>query len=118
MNDNNIQIGIAFDGDADRLALICNKHYFKGDELAILFANKMKKDGIEPIVIGEVKCSSIMYDEINKIGKAIMFKTGHSNLKVKLKETKAHLAAEMSGHIFFMIDILVMMMLYILVLGH
>lgn len=101
MKENNIKIGIAFDGDADRLALLSKNYSFKGDELAILFAKKMFQDGLKPIVIGEVKCSSTMYDEINKIGKAIMYKTGHSNLKVKLKETNAHLAAEMSGHIFF-----------------
>ena len=101
MSKNNIKIGIAFDGDADRLALIVNQHTLKGDELAILFAKKMKRDGLNPIIIGEVKCSQIMYDEINNIGRAIMFKTGHSNLKVKLKEVNAHLAAEMSGHMFF-----------------
>lgn len=101
MKDNDIKIGIAYDGDADRLALLSQNYSFKGDELAILFAKKMLKDGLKPLIIGEVKCSSIMYDEINKIGKAIMYKTGHSNLKVKLKETNAHLAAEMSGHIFF-----------------
>lgn len=101
MNNNNTKIGIAFDGDADRLTLIINQYTLKGDELAILFARKMKNDGLKPIVIGEVKCSSNMFNEINKIGTAVMFKTGHSNLKVKLKELKAHLAAEMSGHIFF-----------------
>ncbi len=101
MKQNDIKIGIAFDGDADRLALLSENYSFKGDELAILFAKKMLKDGLKPIIIGEVKCSMVMYDEINKIGKAIMYKTGHSNLKVKLKETNAHLAAEMSGHIFF-----------------
>lgn len=101
MKENDINIGIAFDGDADRLALISKNYSFKGDELAVLFAKEMVKNGIKPLIIGEVKCSSIMYDEINKIGKALMYKTGHSNLKVKLKETNAHLAAEMSGHIFF-----------------
>ncbi|RAX54522.1 phospho-sugar mutase [Helicobacter sp. 16-1353] len=101
MKKNNIKIGIAFDGDADRLALLSENYSFKGDELAILFAKKMAKEGVKPLIIGEVKCSAIMYEEINKIGKAIMHKTGHSNLKVKLKETNAHLAAEMSGHIFF-----------------
>lgn len=101
MKENDIKIGIAFDGDADRLALLSENYSFKGDELAILFAKKMLENGLKPIIIGEVKCSMIMYDEINKIGKAIMYKTGHSNLKVKLKETNAHLAAEMSGHIFF-----------------
>lgn len=54
-----------------------------------------------PIVVGEVKCTQLMYDKINEMGTAIMYKTGHSNLKVKLKELNAHLAAEVSGHIFF-----------------
>ncbi|TLD96867.1 phosphomannomutase/phosphoglucomutase [Helicobacter jaachi] len=101
MQADSIPIGIAFDGDADRLALLTTHHNYKGDELAILFARDMKRHCLSPIVIGEVKCSQTMYDEINKIGKAIMHKTGHSNLKVKLKETNAHLAAEVSGHIFF-----------------
>lgn len=101
MKEKNIPIGIAFDGDADRLALLSTNHSYKGDELAILFAREMTHRGIKPVVIGEVKCSQVMYDEINKIGKAVMYKTGHSNLKVKLKELNAHLAAEMSGHIFF-----------------
>ncbi|MGX2985408.1 phosphomannomutase/phosphoglucomutase [Helicobacter sp. 23-1048] len=101
MKDAQIPIGIAFDGDADRLALLSENYSYKGDELAILFAREMASRGIKPIVVGEVKCSSVMYDEIGKIGKAVMYKTGHSNLKVKLKELNAHLAAEMSGHIFF-----------------
>jgi len=55
-----------------------------------------------PTVIGEVKCSQVMYDELERRGaKAIMYKTGHSNLKVKMKETNADLACEVSGHIFF-----------------
>lgn len=101
MKANDIKIGIAFDGDADRIGLLTQNYHFKGDELAILFAKQIAKDGTKPVVIGEVKCSVIMYNEINKIGNAIMYKTGHSNLKVKLSETNAHLAAEMSGHIFF-----------------
>ncbi len=90
-------IGFAYDGDADRIAFLTKEHNFKGDELAIIFAKNMKN----PVVVGEVKCSQVMYDEINKIGKAIMYKTGHSNLKVKMKEVGADLAAEVSGHIFF-----------------
>ena len=101
MKENDIKIGIAFDGDADRIGLLTKHYHFKGDELAILFARQIAKDGTKPIVIGEVKCSAVMYSEIDKIGRAIMFKTGHSNLKVKLSETNAHLAAEMSGHLFF-----------------
>ncbi|RUM67377.1 MAG: phosphomannomutase/phosphoglucomutase [Sulfurospirillum sp.] len=90
-------LGFAYDGDADRIAVLTPKHNIKGDELAILFSRTMQN----PTIIGEVKCSQVMYDEINKIGKAIMYKTGHSNLKVKIKETNADLAAEVSGHIFF-----------------
>ncbi|MCL9822206.1 phosphomannomutase/phosphoglucomutase [Helicobacter colisuis] len=90
-------IGFAFDGDGDRLALIKGDKVYKGDELAIIFAQKIPN----PIIIGEVKCSLNMFESINKIGQAIMYKTGHSNLKIKLKETNAHLAFEVSGHIFF-----------------
>ena len=90
-------LGFAYDGDADRIAVLTRKHNIKGDELAILFSKTMQN----PTIIGEVKCSQVMYDEINKTGKAIMYKTGHSNLKVKIKETGADLAAEVSGHIFF-----------------
>ena len=90
-------LGFAYDGDADRIAVLTKKHNIKGDELALLFSKTMKN----PTIIGEVKCSQVMYDEINKIGTAIMYKTGHSNLKVKIRETDADLAAEVSGHIFF-----------------
>ena len=55
-----------------------------------------------PVIVGEVKCTQIMYDIINESGgQAVMYKTGHSNLKVKLKELNADMAAEVSGHIFF-----------------
>ena len=101
LDSKNINIGIAYDGDADRVALLSRTHNFKGDELAILFAKDIATRKQNPLVIGEVKCSQIMYDEINKFGKAYMYKTGHSNLKVKLKELNADLACEMSGHIFF-----------------
>lgn len=103
MKTNNIPIGLAFDGDGDRIALLTSNHSYKGDELAILFAQNLAKElkNIRPLIIGEVKCSKIMYDEIDKIGQSVMYKTGHSNLKVKLKEINAHLAVEMSGHMFF-----------------
>ena len=90
-------LGFAYDGDGDRIAVLTKKHNFKGDELAIILSKQMDN----PIVIGEVKCSQVMYDEINARGKAVMYKTGHSNLKVKIKELNADLAAEVSGHIFF-----------------
>ncbi len=91
-------IAFAYDGDADRIAVLTHKNNIKGDMMALLFSLGMEK----PTVIGEVKCSQVMYDELEKRGcNAIMYKTGHSNLKVKMKETNADLACEVSGHIFF-----------------
>jgi len=91
-------IAFAYDGDADRIAVLTHKNNIKGDMMALLYSMKMDK----PTVIGEVKCSQMMYDELERRGaKAIMYKTGHSNLKVKMKETDADLACEVSGHIFF-----------------
>jgi phosphomannomutase/phosphoglucomutase len=91
-------IAFAYDGDADRIAVLTHKHNIKGDQMALLYTMKMEN----PTVIGEVKCSQVMYDELERRGaKAIMYKTGHSNLKVKIKETGADLACEVSGHIFF-----------------
>jgi len=91
------EYGFAYDGDADRIAFLTKKHNVKGDIMALLFAKTMKN----PVIIGEVKCTQIMYDKINESGTAVMYKTGHSNLKVKLKELNADMAAEVSGHIFF-----------------
>ena len=91
-------IAFAYDGDADRIAVLTHKHNIKGDQMALLYAMKMDN----PTVIGEVKCSQVMYDELERRGAtAIMYKTGHSNLKVKMRETNADLACEVSGHIFF-----------------
>jgi len=91
-------IAFAYDGDADRIAVLTHKHNIKGDQMALLYAMGMEN----PTVIGEVKCSQVMYDELARRGAtAIMYKTGHSNLKVKMRETNADLACEVSGHIFF-----------------
>jgi len=98
LNSGNFDIGFAFDGDADRIAVLTPKENIKGDILALILSKVMDK----PTVIGEVKCSQVMYDTIRERGgKAVMYKTGHSNLKIKLKELNADLAAEVSGHIFF-----------------
>ena len=95
---NGAKIGFAFDGDGDRIAVITPKRNIKGDELAYLYSLKMER----PIILGEVKCSQVMYDEINKRGQAIMVKTGHSNIKKTIKENpQIALGAEVSGHIYF-----------------
>ncbi|MDP1784657.1 MAG: phosphomannomutase/phosphoglucomutase [Sulfuricurvum sp.] len=91
-------IAFAYDGDADRIAVLTAKNNIKGDIMAILYALKMD----HPTVIGEVKCSQVMYDTLRERGAtAVMYKTGHSNLKVRMKELHADLACEVSGHIFF-----------------
>lgn len=91
-------IAFAYDGDADRIAVLTHKYNIKGDQMALLYAMGTKAAK----VIGEVKCSQVMYDELAKRGAEVfMYKTGHSNLKVKLKELDADFACEVSGHIFF-----------------
>ncbi|MFT7860872.1 MAG: phosphomannomutase/phosphoglucomutase [Sulfurimonas sp.] len=91
-------IAFAYDGDADRIAVLTHKNNIKGDMMALLYSMKMEN----PTVVGEVKCSQVMYDELERRGgKTIMYKTGHSNLKVKMKEVDADLACEVSGHVFF-----------------
>ena len=96
--EKNGDIAFAYDGDADRIAVLTHNYNIKGDQMALLYTLNMDK----PVVIGEVKCSQVMYDVLEKRGsKTIMYKTGHSNLKVKMRETHADLACEVSGHIFF-----------------
>lgn len=96
--------GIAFDGDSDRIGVVDNTGYsLPGDQLLLLFAlDILENRADKPAFISEVKCSQILFDEINrKGGNAIMWKTGHAYIKTKMKEENAILAGEMSGHIFF-----------------
>ena len=90
-------LGFAYDGDADRIAVLTQKYNIKGDMLALLFSKTMKN----PVIIGEVSYSQNVFNEMNQNSKTIMDKTGYSNLRLKLKELNADLAAEVSGHIFF-----------------
>ncbi len=101
--DNKLDFGVAYDGDADRIGVIDDKGAILwGDRLLALFARYVLKDHPGAQVIGEVKCSKALYDDIAKHGgEPIMWRTGHSFLKAKLKETGAKLAGEMSGHMFF-----------------
>lgn len=99
----NADIGIAFDGDADRVGVIDkNGDVIWGDRLMILLARAVLKESPGAAIIGEVKCSKTLYDDIaGHGGKPIMWRTGHSLIKEKMKESGAELAGEMSGHIFF-----------------
>ncbi len=100
---NGAQVGIAYDGDADRIGAIDeNGKIVWGDELMVAFARSILKERPGAAIIGDVKCSKRMYDDIARHGgRPIMWKTGHSLIKSKLKEEGAALAGEMSGHMFF-----------------
>jgi phosphomannomutase/phosphoglucomutase len=101
--DTNADIGIAFDGDADRIGVVDEKgQVIFGDKILLLYARSILKKKPGAPIIGDVKCSKILYEDIAKHGgKPIMWKTGHSLIKAKMKETHAELAGEMSGHMFF-----------------
>lgn len=98
-----LELGIGFDGDADRIGVVDEEgRIIYGDMLIVIFAREILKEHPGSTVIGEVKCSHKMYDDIRAHGgNPIMWKTGHSLIKQKLREEKAKLAGEMSGHLFF-----------------
>ncbi|AFE08023.1 phosphomannomutase/phosphoglucomutase [Corallococcus coralloides DSM 2259] len=97
------EVGIAYDGDSDRIGVIDDQgNVLWGDQLMVLFSRYVLKEAPGAAIIGEVKCSYTMYDDIAKHGgRPIMWKAGHSLIKSKMKEEHAELAGEMSGHIFF-----------------
>ncbi len=103
VKSDNLDLGIAFDGDADRLGVVDDGgRIVWGDMLMVLFARDILRSKPGATFISEVKCSMNLYREIEKSGgRAIMWKTGHSLIKAKMKEEKAVLAGEMSGHMFF-----------------
>jgi len=96
-------LGIAYDGDADRIGVVDDKGTILwGDQLLVVFARDLLPRNPGRAIISEVKASKVLYDEIARLGgKPVMWKTGHSLIKKKIKEEKAILAGEMSGHIFF-----------------
>jgi len=97
------RVGIAYDGDADRLGAVdANGDIIWGDKLLILFSRALLAEHPGAAILGEVKCSQTLYDDIAKHGgRPIMWKTGHSLIKTKMKQEHALLAGEMSGHLFF-----------------
>jgi phosphomannomutase len=96
-------VGIAFDGDADRIGLIDDHgEILFGDQLLVLLSRDVLKDRPGATIIADVKASQVLFDEVGKAGGApLMWKTGHSLIKSKMAETGSPLAGEMSGHIFF-----------------
>ena len=107
VKDNNADLGIAFDGDSDRIGVIdSDGNSMTGDKLLLIYSEDIIKEynekGIKPFIVSEVKCSQVLYDTINANGgTAVMCKTGHGFIKAKMRETGAVLAGEMSGHTFF-----------------
>jgi phosphomannomutase / phosphoglucomutase len=97
------ELGIAFDGDSDRIGAVDeNGDVIYGDLLLLIYAREILTRKPGATFIGEVKCSQLLYDELKRLGgNPIMYKTGHSLIKAKMKEEHAELAGEMSGHMFF-----------------
>ena len=96
-------MGIAFDGDGDRIGVVDNHgEIIWGDQLLAILAEDVLAERNGATIIGDVKASKILFDQIAKLGgKPLMWKTGHSLIKTKMNEVDAPLAGEMSGHIFF-----------------
>jgi phosphomannomutase/phosphoglucomutase len=103
VRESGADLGLAFDGDSDRIGAV-DEHgnVIYGDLLLLIYAREILQRKPGATFIGEVKCSQVMYDQIAKLGgNGIMYKTGHSLIKAKMKEEHAELAGEMSGHMFF-----------------
>ncbi len=96
-------IGIAFDGDADRIGVVDDKgQILWGDQLLVVLARDVLKSRPGATIIADVKASQVLFDEVQRAGGTpLMWKTGHSLIKAKMAETGSPLAGEMSGHVFF-----------------
>jgi phosphomannomutase/phosphoglucomutase len=103
VKETHADFGIAFDGDGDRIGAIDEQGAILwGDQLMILFSRAVLAERPGAAIVADVKCSETLYDDITKHGgRGVMWKTGHSLIKNKMKEVSAELAGEMSGHIFF-----------------
>jgi len=103
VRETQAELGIGYDGDGDRIGVVDDRgNIIWGDQLMVVFARDVLSAHPGAAVISEVKASKVLYDEIAKLGgRPIMWKAGHSLIKQKIKEEKAVLAGEMSGHIFF-----------------
>lgn len=103
VSERSADLGIAFDGDADRIGVVdSGGNIIWGDQLMIIFSRDLLEQSPGAKIIGEVKCSQTLYDDIKKHGGTpIMWKAGHSLIKSRMKEVHAVFAGEMSGHLFF-----------------
>jgi phosphomannomutase / phosphoglucomutase len=103
VRETGAEAGIAYDGDADRIGVVDDTgRVLWGDQLLVVFARDILPSRPGAAVISEVKASKVLYEEIERLGgRPIMWRTGHSLIKQKIKEENAPLAGEMSGHMFF-----------------
>lgn len=103
VKEKNLDLGVGYDGDGDRIGVVDkNGSIIYGDQLMVIYAREILERRPGAVFISEVKCSMVMYDDIKKHGgNAIMWRTGHSLIKQKMKQENAALAGEMSGHMFF-----------------
>ena len=101
--EKNLDFGIAFDGDGDRIGAIDGEgRIIWGDQLMMIYAEDLLRSRPGSTIIADVKASKLLFDRIGELGgEPLMWKTGHSLIKSKMKQTQAPLAGEMSGHIFF-----------------
>jgi phosphomannomutase len=101
--DKKLDFGIAFDGDGDRIGAIDGEgRIIWGDQLLMIYAQDLLARSPGATIIADVKASRALFDRVAELGgKPLMWKTGHSLIKSKMKEIHAPLAGEMSGHIFF-----------------
>ncbi len=101
--EKNLDFGVAFDGDGDRIGAIDGEgRVIWGDQLLSIFAEDVLSRHPGATIIADVKASRALFDRVAELGgKPLMWKTGHSLVKAKMKETRSPLAGEMSGHIFF-----------------
>lgn len=103
VKESGAKIGIGFDGDADRIGVVDhNGRFILGDEIMMIVCRDILTKTPGAKIVGDVKCSDRLYQDIENMGgNPIMWKTGHSLIKTKIKEEKAPFGGELSGHIFF-----------------
>ena len=101
--EKSLDFGVAFDGDGDRIGAIDGEgRIIWGDQLLMIYAEDLLRDRPNSTIIADVKASRALFDRVAELGgKPLMWKTGHSLIKSKMKETSSPLAGEMSGHVFF-----------------
>jgi len=106
VKDNGLDFGLAFDGDGDRIGAVDGEgRVVWGDQLLAILAEPVLRELPGATIIADVKASQALYDRVAELGGTpLMWKTGHSLIKTKMKETHSPLAGEMSGHIFFAHD--------------